>query len=121
MIPVKNLMKKKEVKDDSSEDSNIKMDTSDDSSEESNEKKEVKDDGEKKKKNNTGNKPTKKISESLFEEDKDLCKICLDRETTTVIEPCHHSVLCEQCANMNLKTCPICRAVITKIIKIYKS
>jgi len=39
MIPVKNLMKKKEVKDDSSEDSNIKMDTSDDSSEESNEKK----------------------------------------------------------------------------------
>jgi hypothetical protein len=50
------------------------------------------------------------------------CKICYERECNTVIISCGHSVLCTHCAEtLDLKTCPICRNPIEKIVQIYKS
>jgi len=50
------------------------------------------------------------------------CKICFERECNTVIISCGHSVLCTHCAEtLDLKTCPICRNPIEKIVQIYKS
>jgi hypothetical protein len=50
------------------------------------------------------------------------CKICFERECNTVIISCGHSVLCTHCAEtLDLKTCPICRNPIERIVQIYKS
>ena len=50
------------------------------------------------------------------------CKICFDGEINTVIVNCGHQVFCEECAKLNLDTCPICRSPITGkgIIKVFK-
>lgn len=57
--------------------------------------------------------------EDEFEENGNLCAICLCEEKNTTLLPCRHSCCCEGCARklreMN-NMCPICRNAIEKIL-----
>mmetsp|Transcript_45097 Transcript_45097/g.116635 ORF Transcript_45097/g.116635 Transcript_45097/m.116635 type:complete len:257 (-) Transcript_45097:235-1005(-) len=54
------------------------------------------------------------------EGDKDICKVCFDREIDTVLVPCGHIVVCGECAS-NVSRCPLCRNVIEQKVKVYRS
>merc|ERR1719356_1208713 len=44
------------------------------------------------------------------------CAVCLDAKVTTMLMPCRHAVLCDDCANSILagnRSCPVCREQIT--------
>jgi len=58
--------------------------------------------------------------ETKEEEDKDICKICFERDIECAIVECGHTVLCLECSN-GLKLCPMCREPIQKILRIYRS
>ena len=40
-----------------------------------------------------------------------LCKVCFEREVSTLLQPCNHAVICGRCASL-VVCCPICRGVI---------
>ncbi|GAM24624.1 hypothetical protein SAMD00019534_077990 [Acytostelium subglobosum LB1] len=46
------------------------------------------------------------------------CTVCCDRAVDTVLLDCGHSVLCQECTS-KIKTCPMCRADIKKVVLIY--
>ncbi|XP_078082169.1 baculoviral IAP repeat-containing protein 7-like [Mustelus asterias] len=48
------------------------------------------------------------------------CKVCLDREVSIVFIPCGHLVVCRDCAP-NLRSCPICRALIRGSVRAFMS
>lgn len=52
--------------------------------------------------------------------DEDLCKICYDKDIDVVLYPCGHFVLCRWCAQ-KVSDCPVCRSVITDVIRTYKA
>lgn len=52
--------------------------------------------------------------------DSDLCKICMDKETNSVILECGHLAVCFECAQ-KLHRCPICRTSISRVAKTFKS
>lgn len=52
--------------------------------------------------------------------DEDLCKICYDHDIDVVLYPCGHFVLCRMCAQ-KVSDCPVCRFVITDVIRTYKA
>eukprot|EP00927_Polykrikos_kofoidii_P072546 TRINITY_DN68648_c0_g1_i1.p1 TRINITY_DN68648_c0_g1~~TRINITY_DN68648_c0_g1_i1.p1 ORF type:complete len:488 (+),score=90.61 TRINITY_DN68648_c0_g1_i1:186-1649(+) len=52
--------------------------------------------------------------------DEDLCKICYDKDIDVVLYPCGHFILCRWCA-FKVSDCPVCRQVITHVIRTYKS
>lgn len=52
--------------------------------------------------------------------EEDLCKICYDRAIDIVLYPCGHFVLCRWCAQ-RVSDCPLCRFVITDIIRTYRA
>jgi len=52
--------------------------------------------------------------------DSDLCKICMDMETNSVILECGHLAACFECAQKLLR-CPICRKSISRVVKTFKS
>ncbi|XP_051659103.1 baculoviral IAP repeat-containing protein 7 isoform X1 [Manacus candei] len=49
-----------------------------------------------------------------------MCKVCLDRDVSVVFVPCGHLVACRDCA-LNLRLCPICRAVIQGSVRTFMS
>ncbi|NXM04178.1 BIR7B protein, partial [Tyrannus savana] len=49
-----------------------------------------------------------------------MCKVCLDRDVSVVFVPCGHLVACGECA-LNLRLCPICRAVIQGSVRTFMS
>lgn len=49
-----------------------------------------------------------------------ICKICFTAEICKLFFPCGHLIACTECAKY-IKTCPICRALITRTIHIYFS
>lgn len=49
-----------------------------------------------------------------------MCKVCLDRDVSVVFVPCGHLVACGECA-LNLRSCPICRAVIWRSVRTFMS
>ncbi|NXD65098.1 BIR7B protein, partial [Eolophus roseicapillus] len=49
-----------------------------------------------------------------------MCKVCLDKDVSVVFVPCGHLVTCRECA-LNLRLCPICRAVIQGSVRTYMS
>mmetsp|Transcript_60313 Transcript_60313/g.168489 ORF Transcript_60313/g.168489 Transcript_60313/m.168489 type:complete len:511 (+) Transcript_60313:42-1574(+) len=51
--------------------------------------------------------------------DEDLCKICYDKDIDVVLYPCGHFILCRWCA-YKVSDCPVCRLVITHVIRTYK-
>jgi hypothetical protein len=56
--------------------------------------------------------------EAIEEEDK-TCKICMDSNIECVFVECGHMICCMKCSP-SLKICPVCRATIVKIVKVYK-
>lgn len=55
------------------------------------------------------------------DEDRNLCKLCFERELDCALLPCSH-VVCYQCAtSLKLTTCPFCRQEITKVLKLYRA
>ena len=60
------------------------------------------------------------IDEHILKNDK-ICIICMDKERSTVIQPCGHVLCCEDCIKLILKKssvalkarCPICRVNIS--------
>lgn len=49
-----------------------------------------------------------------------ICKICFENDLDSVFIPCGHAVACGKCSlSLNNNTCPICRKVYLKSIKIY--
>lgn len=52
----------------------------------------------------------------------DECKICMERSTTTVFYKCGHSCTCEECGmKLKGKQCPLCRAEVVDVIKLFRS
>ena len=53
------------------------------------------------------------------------CAVCLERQVDTVLLECGHAVACAPCAQVLLAhaggTCPVCRAVITRTVRLYKA
>ncbi|NXM22215.1 BIR7B protein, partial [Ploceus nigricollis] len=49
-----------------------------------------------------------------------MCKVCMDKDVSVVFVPCGHLVACEECA-LNLRLCPICRAVIQGSVRAFMS
>ncbi|NXI67436.1 BIR7B protein, partial [Anseranas semipalmata] len=49
-----------------------------------------------------------------------MCKVCMDRDVSVVFVPCGHLVACRECA-LNLRLCPICRAVIQGSVRTFMS
>ncbi|OMJ94181.1 hypothetical protein SteCoe_2663 [Stentor coeruleus] len=59
----------------------------------------------------------KELSRQLgAEEEKDICKICYERDIDTVLLDCAHRLTCSKCAQ-SLKQCPVDRKIITRVIK----
>merc|ERR1712039_228825 len=52
--------------------------------------------------------------------DEDLCKICYDKDIDVVLYPCGHFIICRWCAQ-KVSDCPVCRFVITDVIRTYKA
>ena len=57
-------------------------------------------------------------------EKKPICSICLDDDANAAIVPCGHSNFCHECIsshhiNSQNKECPICRAEIMMVVKLY--
>ncbi len=49
------------------------------------------------------------------------CCICLERPVSHICIPCGHFCLCEGCLLKPGAPCPICRAHVTQIIKVFKA
>ncbi|NXX83592.1 BIR7B protein, partial [Urocolius indicus] len=49
-----------------------------------------------------------------------MCKVCMDRDVSVVFVPCGHLVACGECA-LNLRLCPICRAIIRGTVRTFMS
>ncbi|NXJ67790.1 BIR7B protein, partial [Rostratula benghalensis] len=49
-----------------------------------------------------------------------MCKLCMDGDVSVVFVPCGHLVACVDCA-LNLRLCPICRAIIQGSVRTYMS
>ncbi|KFU90359.1 Baculoviral IAP repeat-containing protein 7-B [Chaetura pelagica] len=49
-----------------------------------------------------------------------MCKVCMGRDVSVVFVPCGHLVACGECA-LNLRSCPICRAVIQESVRTFMS
>lgn len=53
------------------------------------------------------------------------CTICINAESTHLFIPCGHFCICEDCASQimqdsdNVKMCPICKAQISSVHKVY--
>jgi hypothetical protein len=48
------------------------------------------------------------------------CVVCLSESRNSAFDPCGHMACCLACANA-LTTCPICRAAVLKVLKLYQS
>lgn len=66
----------------------------------------------------------KKLKKETNQDEQKECKICFDNEINTVLIPCGHLCVCEDCSH-SLKTvgqsllCPICKSKVQKIVKTY--
>ncbi len=59
-----------------------------------------------------------KDNECELLENKVVCLMCLDNDRDTLLNPCNHYALCNNCANL-LDNCPVCRVPINNRINIY--
>jgi len=50
----------------------------------------------------------------------DLCKICYDHDIDVLLYPCGHMVICRWCAQ-KVSDCPVCRMLITNVIRTYRA
>lgn len=60
---------------------------------------------------------TKPVSEPASEQSN--CVICLANPKCVALLPCRHMCICSTCSSAQLSTCPICRAKVESMMKIY--
>lgn len=60
---------------------------------------------------------TKPTSETVTEQSN--CVICLANPKCVALLPCRHMCICSTCSSSQLNTCPICRAKVESMMKIY--
>jgi len=54
------------------------------------------------------------------DDDSKLCVICMDADKTQVCVPCGHRCLCAECADANKPDkCPVCRADVSVVIRVF--
>ena len=53
------------------------------------------------------------------ETEKDVCRLCYERNIDTVVLECGHRVMCSRCSG-NVRNCPVCRQDIVRVIKTYQ-
>ncbi|KAK2968366.1 hypothetical protein RJ640_019504 [Escallonia rubra] len=53
-----------------------------------------------------------------LQNEKVLCRVCFEREISTVLLPCRHRILCSTCCD-KCKKCPICRVRIEERLPVY--
>ncbi len=71
--------------------------------------------------------PTPELNEELINPEdfkiEDICNICMERKINTVIVNCGHACFCVTCSqdykNKLDPTCPICRKLMKRVIKVY--
>ena len=66
----------------------------------------------------------KESGETVQEDEKKKCVVCMERPSKTVMVPCGHASFCEECAKRLQSTvgkCAICRAKIQTVMNIYFS
>ncbi|KAF2069517.1 hypothetical protein CYY_009164 [Polysphondylium violaceum] len=56
----------------------------------------------------------------IFQPEKDICVVCMDRTINTVFLECGHLTCCSQCS-VKLKSCPVCREKITRVVTIFRT
>jgi len=60
-----------------------------------------------------------------YEEDVIVCTVCLDAPRDCILEPCRHQAVCYDCAVTLIESarpaCPICRAELQDVIKVFIS
>ena len=59
------------------------------------------------------------ISSSIFLDEENICKICMDSVIECVFVDCGHMICCMNCSS-SLNVCPFCRKTIIKAIKFFK-
>lgn len=64
--------------------------------------------------------PETKIEKEPQVEDSKLCKICYVEECIVCFVPCGHVVACAKCA-LSVDKCPMCRKIVTSVLKVYFS
>lgn len=62
---------------------------------------------------------TSPVGEVVNVPDEDLCKICFEKRSNAVILECGHLCACIDCSKQ-LKSCPICRNHITRIVHTFR-
>lgn len=67
-----------------------------------------------------GKQEAKASSSKVDNSDNDLCKICMDAPLDCVLLECGHVVTCYKCSD-RLAECPICRKLVTRVVKTYRS
>ncbi len=55
--------------------------------------------------------------EEIVNSNRNLCKICLEKEVNRLFLPCRHLAVCHECV-ISLKSCHICRSKITTIVNV---
>ncbi len=54
------------------------------------------------------------------EHDRTACVVCQDLPRCTILLPCRHVCLCEECSLLpGLRTCPLCREAITSVLPVF--
>lgn len=62
-----------------------------------------------------------KLNSALKSIDDDMCQICCDNQINIVLQPCNHMIICNECSQSLDNTCPLCRAVVTNRLKIFRN
>lgn len=52
--------------------------------------------------------------------DENLCKICMEANIDSLLLDCGHMVTCTECGRL-LHDCPICRQIIVRVVRAFKS
>ncbi|XP_012350956.1 baculoviral IAP repeat-containing protein 3 [Apis florea] len=68
----------------------------------------------------TENMSNRKVQNNKSADDARICKICYNEELEVVFLPCGHVISCVKCS-CDMKSCAICRKLITKTVRIFFS
>lgn len=52
--------------------------------------------------------------------DENLCKICMEANIDSLLLDCGHMITCTECGRL-LHDCPICRQIIVRVVRAFKS
>lgn len=61
-----------------------------------------------------------KVQNNKSPDDAKICKICYNEELEVVFLPCGHVIACVKCA-CDMKSCAVCRKLITKTVRVFFS